>query len=241
MLRLWYNLNMASKETKKLGWHFLPASKKLTYGDGRKVRVGSTVTMKGNLKPVCCNHGMHASEKVSQAANFGRGPVLTRVEVWGGINSQGDKFCGRHRRVLWMKEITMRAARSIMKSMDSNSSLVYTDVVGLLKELATSDSVAFNLAVERWAKRNGLGTPTPAAAPTRPPLQEKDLLKLLAPRIVRTKKEILRDMGGFYDLASPVDYVDAFDQLVSSCSRIRIVVNIDGRGSLGYVLLSKSR
>lgn len=71
------------KKDSKLGWHFLPADMKLKYGDGRKAEVGKALSIPKDTKPWVCNEGMHASEKIHNAAQFkvGSGPH-PRAGVW---------------------------------------------------------------------------------------------------------------------------------------------------------------
>lgn len=235
---------MASKQG-KLGWHFLPSNLTLTNGDGRKVRVGAALKMQGSYTPQTCHHGMHASVLPCQAASFERGPVLSRVQVWGDIDEDSDKFAGRYRRVLWMKEIDDGGLRWIAKSMGESTALPSNvgNVSYWLKFLAGVNDDEFDKAVELWARKNGAVDKVGAIPFEKPRLEEKDLLKVLAPRLVRTKKEVLRDLGSVFDMAPDDDgcYDDRFEELVDECHRIRAVEDIDGKGTNGYVLQSRSR
>jgi hypothetical protein len=188
---------------------------------------------------------MHASERISQASVFERGPVLSRVEVWGDLDVNNDKFCGRSRRVLWMKTVTQKDVREIARSMGmphavSSGSI---SVPRTLKDLALRERIAFDSAAEAWAKKHGARDRVTASAPEQPLLQQKDLLKLLAPRIVRTRKEIARDIGDFYDL-TPEDsysYTDRLEELLAEGEGVRMVEDIDNRGTDGYVLQTRRR
>ena len=87
-------------------WHFLPKDKTLCYGDGRKVRAGRTYSYAGKEPPELCVRGVHASERVLDALSYAPGPILCRVEVWGDVQRGDDKLVGRHRKVLWVMDVT---------------------------------------------------------------------------------------------------------------------------------------
>lgn len=234
----------SNKQTKKLGWHFLPKDRTLTNGDGRKVKLGVAVRMKGGSMPSCCHTGMHASEAIHDAARYERGPVLCRVEVWGDIDLNPDKFSGRWRRVLWMREVTQSDLRQVAIAMGTPFLGVTCEVTEWLKILGGRHGTAFDREMTMWAKGHGAGDKTSGPEkPERPVLTEKDLIRLLAPRVVRTKEEILRDIGSYYDL-TPDDEDsgdDLLDELIVDCNRIRTVDNIDGKGTEGYVLQTRRR
>lgn len=233
----------SNKQAKKLGWHFLPKDRTLTNGDGRKVKLGVALKMKGAGDPSCCCIGMHASDMIHDAARYKRGPVLSRVEVWGDIDLDNDKFSGRWRRVLWMREVSQSDLRSISIAMGSSLTLSF-EVTESLKVLGERNPVSFDREMTAWAKGHGAGDKTSGPEkPERPLLTERDLIKLLAPRVVRTKEEILRDIGSYYDL-TPDDrsiHDDLIDQLIEDCNRIRVVDDIDGKGTEGFVLQTHRR
>lgn len=109
---------------RKLGWHWIDRSRKLGYQDGRKVEVGERLEMleRGDATkrpPQVCGYGMHASSKISDAAEYHKGPILCRVVVTGSIDAPSDdnKFCGRYRKVLWMAEITMADLKPIAREL----------------------------------------------------------------------------------------------------------------------------
>ncbi len=81
-------------------WHFMPADRRLRYDDGRKVEPGVWYACEG--EPVLCHSGMHASTDMLDALDYAAGPVVSRVELRGGIIKGGDKLVARERRHLWM-------------------------------------------------------------------------------------------------------------------------------------------
>jgi len=85
---------------KYLCWHFLSDNKRLRWGNRAVVKVGKTYRATGKLK--LCENGMHGSEKILDALNYAPGSVICRVEIWGGVQQDGDKMVGRYRRVLKM-------------------------------------------------------------------------------------------------------------------------------------------
>ncbi len=91
------------KEKPVLAWHFLPADRKLRYGDGREVRVGQTLAAGGVL--ALCEHGMHASADILDALGYAPGTVLCRVAVSDGVLRGDNKLVGRSRKCLAMADI----------------------------------------------------------------------------------------------------------------------------------------
>jgi hypothetical protein len=230
--------NDKKKQPKRLGWHFLPADRRLTNGDDRKVTVGQKLSMRGP-EPILCSFGMHASERVSDAAKYQRGPMLCRVEVWGDIAEGDDKFCGRYRRVNWMKLITRRDLNSIAHVMGARA--YPSCLVDQLAELAKANPDKFNASVEAWARKHGASDKLHEGV-ERPRLEESHLLRFMMPRVVRTAKEIRRDVGDFYDLTPDgFSYSDRIAELLVGCNRICTIHNIDGLGGRGYVLQSRRR
>ena len=84
------------------GWHFLPADHRLAHGDGRKVRVGETLSLREGQEVVLCQFALHGSENALDALRLGRKPTACRVEVWGDVQRESDKFGGRSRHCLAM-------------------------------------------------------------------------------------------------------------------------------------------
>ena len=81
-------------------WHFLRSDLTLGYDDGRKVAVGTKLTVDGS--PILCEHGLHASIKAIDALGFAPGPVACLVEVGGEILEDDDKIVGTERTVIAM-------------------------------------------------------------------------------------------------------------------------------------------
>lgn len=197
---------MAKKKEKKLGWHFLPSDKKLTNGDGRLVEVGKTLSIPKSHTPRTCGSGMHASDKISQACHYKAGPVLCRVEVSGDISYDHDKFAGRSRKVLWMKEITKDDLRKIFKellgaTLDPHDSIERS--LSNARHLSNFDKV-----LERWAAKNGLNSAV-AAKPPKAELTLDHLVEILNYRVVMTGKEIKALFkGSGFDLSGLDDLID---------------------------------
>ena len=75
------------------GWWFAPKNKKLANGDGRKIKVGSTHKIKGEIIP--CQRGLHLSPKPLNALQYAPGPIIYRVKGGGIIKAHGapvDKY-----------------------------------------------------------------------------------------------------------------------------------------------------
>ena len=100
-------------------WHFLPADKKLRYGDGRRVRTGCWHAAKyptGYTKPVLCKSGMHASIRPIDALHYAPGPIVGLCEIRGVEGPPGsaettlfrgnDKITGEARRYLAIADAT---------------------------------------------------------------------------------------------------------------------------------------
>ena len=81
-------------------WHFVNEDMRLCYGDNRKVVIGKTLSHNGPVE--LCRSGMHGSKRVIDALKYAKSPILTRVEITGGIIEGDDKLVGRNRKVLWM-------------------------------------------------------------------------------------------------------------------------------------------
>lgn len=85
--------------TKIRAWHFLPADRKLQYGDRRQVRAGQTLRVE--YSPELCRRGLHASVRLIDALKHAPGPILSRVEVGGEIVQDEEKLAGTARKCLW--------------------------------------------------------------------------------------------------------------------------------------------
>lgn len=218
------------KNEKKLGWHFLPADMRLTYHDRRHAKVGETLSIPDSQTPYPCNVGMHASCRPSSAARFSRGPVLTRVEVWGDLHTQYDKFCGRHRRVIWAKEVTDADLKPLEKDLGiTHPSGSITD---RLYAAACCDGDAF----DSWAMALLAGV-----KPSKPRLTKAILLGLFTPGAVRTHRELVAALKGSFDLKSD-SFGDKIEELIDDVScdpGFHVIEDFDGDQD-GYVI-SKPR
>ena len=92
---------MKCSDDRWFGWSFLPADRRLQYGDGsgpiplRAARCGS------EDKPLAlCKYGLHASPTVIDALSCVSGPILCRVELIGPRLDRGDKSVAYQRRVI---------------------------------------------------------------------------------------------------------------------------------------------
>jgi len=75
------------------GWWFGTTDKKLLNGDGRKIVIGETHKVDGEIIP--CEHGLHLSKRIIDALQYTPGPVVYRVVGSGVIVSHGspvDKY-----------------------------------------------------------------------------------------------------------------------------------------------------
>lgn len=241
----------SSSTDQKLGWHFLPKDMKLSYSDGRSVKVGQTLVMKGSEKPQCCHTGMHASEKPSQAATYNRGPVLSRVLVTGDIDVDSDKFAGRARTVIWAKELKEQDLKDILDTVKfSYYSTGQDQLVGYLGSAARSYPKEIDKALTEWAKKNGWKSDALANVQTvklvyeKKQVDEDEVLKFLSPRQVRTLREIEADMKGCYDVnddsGDGMTLCDALDEAVYAGNACR-VEGYDKNGDDGFVLKLKRK
>ena len=78
------------------GWHFV--GDKLR--DGRPVPAdGEVLTHDGKVIP--CRSGLHGSERLIDALKYAPGNTICRVEAWGDVLREDDKFAVRNRVILW--------------------------------------------------------------------------------------------------------------------------------------------
>lgn len=182
-----------------LGWHFLPKDMKLGYSDNRKAEVGKTLTVTGS--PDTCHFGLHASHKPAHAAHFKKGPIMCRVQVWGEVDDDGQKFAGQNRHILWAKELTAKDLKALYKDIGFHH--YETEQNGLVSRMNNLISYAYedkaNKWLESWAKKNGCEGKVQEIVFTPKQVTEKEVLKFLSPTFLRTKEEIAVDMGAAYD------------------------------------------
>jgi hypothetical protein len=230
----------------KFGWHFLPKSMVLGYGDGRKAVVGKTLKMLESGKPECCHQGMHASEKISQAALFKKGFVLCRVVVTGGISSEHDKFCGYARTVIWAKEITQKDFNALNNALNGDYEF---ETYGLMYA-SQNQPAKFDAFFESWAKKNGWVNDVAGKCQTVVINYEKKFLKaaevkkFLSERVVRTYDEIYADMRHAYDVDGDsfgaVDLEDTLFSMVNN-SIICPIEDYTKIGDTAYVIKPRKR
>jgi hypothetical protein len=107
-----------------LGWHFAETSRCLRYGDGRKIVVGKSHSVRG--EPILCEHGLHASESVIDALQYAPGPILYRVKLSGKIVRGDDKAVATKRSYLAeidaepiLREFARKCALSVIHLWDA--------------------------------------------------------------------------------------------------------------------------
>jgi hypothetical protein len=224
----------------RLGWHFLPEDGKLSYSDGRKVAVGKTLSIPDYETPECCYRGMHASEIVTDALSYNRGPVMCRVEVWGDLVEQTDKVAGRHRKVIWMHKFTKAEIKAFCKAMGHKPEYG-ADHTDMAEAAGYDDAQAW---LENFAVLHGC----PGVKPSKkmkidvnlefekPELTSTILKGLLNNRLVQKESELRELVEDVYDEDS-LD--DAFENLIDEDG----VCTVDDYGDgyeQGYVLARKS-
>jgi hypothetical protein len=94
-------------EKRILAWHFVSAYRK--YRDGNTVVPGYIYSVDGPL--LMCQWGLHASKRPLDALRYAPGPVVCRVEQWGDVQHDTDKFVSRHREVLWVADASIELRR----------------------------------------------------------------------------------------------------------------------------------
>jgi len=222
-----------ARNNKRLGWHFLPEDMTLGYNDGRKAKVGKTLAMEMPGAPTVCERGMHASDKISQAADFKKGPVLCRVEVWGDIHVRSDKFCGRFRKVLWAKKIPKQIFSKIFKA-TGVCPLGTADeaLVNALSSAAYMNPSKVDSILEDWAMKNGCDT---ARVDTKPAMALKDVEEALSRRYVKTRRELMKSLSDAgFDMSS---FSDAMENIDEGYDPGRVIIVEDyNNGSNGYIL-----
>jgi len=85
-------------------WHFTETSKLLRYGDGREVVAGKTLKVKSPV--VLCNKGLHACEKILDAAYYAPGPYVWFVELGKDAIHDADKSVSTSRKAVWGYDAT---------------------------------------------------------------------------------------------------------------------------------------
>ena len=70
------------------GWWFGTTDRKLLNDDNRKIVIGKTHKVKGEIIP--CKHGLHLSKRIIDALKYAPGPVIYRVVGSGTIVPHGN-------------------------------------------------------------------------------------------------------------------------------------------------------
>ena len=70
------------------GWWFGTSDKKLLNGDGRKIVIGETHKIEGEIAP--CKCGLHLSKRILDALNYAPGPVVYKVVGSGVVVPHGN-------------------------------------------------------------------------------------------------------------------------------------------------------
>ena len=79
-------------------YYFSTHDKRLRYGDGRRIKTGTTHKVAGPLE--LCAHGLHASKRIVDALADAPGPYLWLVELSGEIIEGDDKIVATERTYL---------------------------------------------------------------------------------------------------------------------------------------------
>ena len=83
------------------GWWFGTTDRKLGNDDNRRIVIGETHSVEGEIIP--CKHGLHLSRRAIDALQYAPGPIVYKVRGHGTIVSHGnpvDKFACSHRTYL---------------------------------------------------------------------------------------------------------------------------------------------
>lgn len=85
-------------KNKILAWYFSDESRRLRYGDGRRISLGVEHTVKGYPEP--CEHGLHGSESIMDALSYAPDSIVWRVELSGRIKRGNDKIAATRRKYI---------------------------------------------------------------------------------------------------------------------------------------------
>lgn len=73
-----------SEEDKILAWHSPKADLRLPYKDGRRIKVGETLSVEPPIK--LCKRGLHGSINILDTLYYSSSSLIARVELWGHID-----------------------------------------------------------------------------------------------------------------------------------------------------------
>lgn len=85
-------------------WHFSNGT--LHYQTSMTIEAGRVYSIEPDRKPALCSYGMHGSKRAIDALQWAKGPIISRVDIWGDVEEDNNKLCGRHREVLWVANAT---------------------------------------------------------------------------------------------------------------------------------------
>lgn len=103
-------------------WCFAEKSRRLRYGDGRKIVVGDSHSVDGEL--ILCENGLHASERIIDALQYAPGPILYRVILSGDMVQDATKIASRTRTYIWELDVT-----DILGKFARRLALLYVDLL----------------------------------------------------------------------------------------------------------------
>ena len=80
-------------------WYFSQSSRRLRYGDNRRIKAGMSHRVK--CIPILCTQGLHGSVKIMDALGYAPGNVVWRVRLSGDMVIGDDKVTATERKYLW--------------------------------------------------------------------------------------------------------------------------------------------
>lgn len=86
------------------GWHFLPADRRLTHGDGRRVELGVPIEVTPPARVSI--GGLHAAENLAMALVHARGPIACRVRLDGQVDRLFELTSATRRTVLAWADVS---------------------------------------------------------------------------------------------------------------------------------------
>lgn len=144
---------------------------RLSFDDGRPVRVGEALEIPADRRPQLCEFGMHASTRILDALRYSIGPMLCRVEVSDDIDDScfdRSKFCGRRRAVLWAGRLTKRVLEDALHEVGvqqvstalgmrslSRRRHAYEDLVATLRYISIRRRRRIERFLRDWARTGG--------------------------------------------------------------------------------------
>jgi hypothetical protein len=136
-------------------WRFIPADRRLGYGDGREVREGETLTVEGEIG--LCARGIHGSERLTDAIGYSdrNRPALTRARLSGDADEGDDKWCAQHcttDRIITIEEtnkflrlFAVRCARRVLKFADEQHRATLENTLDVAERYAMGEATESEL------------------------------------------------------------------------------------------------